>query len=126
MARQPKMPAPPKAALADYPELEQPAVSDLDGQPELDAASEEMPMPVEMPKPVSKKKIKVTANRAGFIHQERKGAGDKFEVHEHELGSWMDCDDPLEHKKHVARMAAKKMAGRALAEKDNRLLSADE
>jgi hypothetical protein len=102
------MPAPPKAALEDNPELAMDPIMDLDGQPELDAASEDMPAEVVIPKPVSKKKLKVTANMPGFIHSERKAVGQKFEVHEHELGSWMDCDDPVEHKKHLARIAEKK------------------
>lgn len=109
MARQnSRMPAPPKSVLEDHPELAPVVVNDLDGQPELDPAFEDMPAEVEMPKPVSKKKLKVVATRAGYIHQERKAEGAKFEVMEHELGSWMDCEDPIEHKKHLARIALKK------------------
>jgi hypothetical protein len=103
-----RMPAPPnKAVLEDNPEAAPQPVLDLDGNSEdLDAASE--PAPVAIPKPLPKKKIKVEANRAGFIHNHRKVGGDKFEVYEHELGSWMDCEDPVEQKKHLERMKAKK------------------
>lgn len=123
-----RMPPPPnKAALEDNPELLQDSVRDLDGQPELDAGSEDMPSEVEIPKPVSKRKLKVVANRQGFIYQERKAEGDEFEVHEHELGSWMDCKDPLEHKKHLARISAKKKGinKRAVADQA-REIAADE
>lgn len=89
---------PPKPAV-------QPAgmVDALDEAQELDAANEEAredEAPVVIPKPVSKKKIKVRAKHAGFIHQSRKVEGNQFEVYPHELGDWMECIDPVERKKH--------------------------
>lgn len=128
MARnQSRMPLPPKAVVDQHPELEPQPVHDLDGHPELDAADESMPEEVVIPKPVSKKKLKVTANRFGFIHQERKNPGDKFEVMERELGSWMDCDDPVEQKKHLARLVEKNRKVNKQAEKEQEEeLAADE
>ena len=112
------MPPPPKAV--DHSDSLQ-GVPDLG---DLDVASEEMP--VAKPAPLLKKKLKVVANRAGFIFQERKVAGDKFEVHEHELGSWMDCEDPVEHKKHVKRLQDKKKKINSQAVKDHENELADE
>lgn len=114
-----KMPAPPSANL-EAGEHEKEPVIDLDGQPELDAASEEMPQPAPpAPKPVSKRMIKVRALRAGFIHNERKVEGDKFEVTEKELGSWMECMDPLEQKRHSERITAKRKAVNARGVRDH-------
>ena len=104
-----KMPLPPGMDAAESP------VMDLDGA-ELAAANEEMP--VEIPKPLPKKKIKVVANRPGFIFSERKNVGDKFEVMQHELGSWMDCEDPHEQKQHLLRLKAKKQKVNAGAIRD--------
>lgn len=95
-----KMPKPPGAIPEDQD------IDDMEMSPELEAASEEMP--VEIPKVVSKKKLKVRATRAGFIHNERKVENDKFECHQHELGSWMECEDPMEQKRHLQRLLDKK------------------
>lgn len=110
----------PPSLLEDNPELAEAPINDLDGQPELDAATEDEPEEVVIPKPVSKKKHKVVANRAGYIHNERKVAGQEFEVHEHQLGSWMDCKDPVMHKKHLANIKAKtqKINKKAIAEQE--------
>lgn len=114
MSKKSQMPPPPGESVVD-----------LDGSSELDVAAEELP--VAPPKPVARKKLKVVANRHGYIFSERKVPGDEFEVHEHELGSWMDCMDPVEQKKHVARVSAKKKAVNARAVKDHeRELEADE
>ncbi len=122
-----KMPPPPQAVVEDHPELLEAPVNDLDGQPELEAASEDMPEEVVIPKPVSRRKLKVVATRAGFIHQERKVEGSRFEVMEHELGSWMDVEDPVEQKKHLARIAEKKKrANRKAVADDKREIAADE
>jgi hypothetical protein len=106
------MPLPPINSRSEDHQKE--SARDLEGSPDLDAAHEEMPT-VEPPKPRSNRTIKVTANRAGFIHQHRKVAGDKFEVHEHQLSDWMDCDDPVEHKKFKQRHEAHRRAVNAAA-----------
>lgn len=116
-----QMPPPPnKAALVEEnPEMNEAPVDDLDGLPELDAASEAEPIePPPLPKPVSRRKIKVVANRQGYIFCERKNVGDKFEVLESQLGSWMDCEDPVEQKKHQMRVEEKRKRAnrRAIAE----------
>lgn len=85
------IPAPPGAEMPDVPV----------------AVEAEAPV---IPKPISKKKIKVIANREGFIFNERKSPGSKFEVPSHLLGSWMDCEDPVEQEAHLKRLRAKKQA----------------
>lgn len=96
------------------------------GQHELAAASEPTPVPV-APKPMSKKKISVRALRAGWIHNERKVENDRFDVSPQELGSWMECLDPVEQKKHLANIAAKKKLANHKAIKDHeRDIQADE
>ena len=103
-------PPPPMAAEEENPDLIPDMVPDLDGQPE---AQEEIP-PVQPPKPAPKKKIKVRAIAPGFIHSERKQLlpsghpQEFFEVHEHQLGKWMECQDPVEQRKHLARLEAKR------------------
>lgn len=90
-----KVPAPPGAVMPEVPVM----------------AEAEIPTP---PKPVSpKKKIEVIATREGFIFNERKLTGAKFEVERHQLGSWMKCKDPIEEAAHLDRMRAKKKAANA-------------
>jgi hypothetical protein len=77
-------------------------------QHDLDAANEAMPVAAPIaPKPHSKRKIAVTANAIGYIHCERRSVGAKFLVTENELGHWMTCDDPVEQKRHLAKIKAK-------------------
>lgn len=115
-----QMPPPPGMEV-ESPEA---PVLDLDGHAEVVAP---VPAPpVEIPKPPSRKKIKVVANRPGFIHSVRRAAGDKFEVTEGELGSWMDCEDPMEQKKHLARIADKKRKINAKSIRDQEKELADE
>lgn len=71
-----------------------------------EAAREEQPAAV-IPPPVSRKKLKVRAKHAGFIHNARRSAGDSFEVYLHELGDWMECEDPVERKKHDQAIKAR-------------------
>ena len=89
---------------------------------DLEAQEESGDQPeVAMPKVVFKKKLKVMATRAGFHGQHRKVAGDKFEVHEHELGDWMECEHPVERKKHEDSIKARnKKLNMASAEADKR------
>lgn len=120
MARAPKPNMPPLPNKA----------AENDELPELDVASEEAPEEqpaAPPPQPIAKRMIKVKANRAGFIKQERKVAGDVFEVEEHQLGAWMDCVDPVMQKKHLKRIADKNKAINAKAIRDHeREIAADE
>lgn len=120
MSGKSQMPPPPGMEV-ESPES---PVLDLDGFPEAPAVVE--PPPVVIPPPVVKRKLKVVANRPGFIHSERKNAGDKFEVTEKELGSWMDCEDPQQQKMHLARMKDKKRKVNASAVRDQEKELADE
>lgn len=98
-------------------------------QHDLDVADEAMPVPKMDPvisKAISKKKLKVKALRAGFIHHERKIEGDLFEVTQDELGSWMECQEPLEQKKHVERTMAKKKKANNVGINEHRRDLADE
>lgn len=94
-------------------------------QPELDLppANEEQKI---APKPVSKRKMKVRATRAGFIHSERKVEGDIFEVNAGLIGSWFEYQDPIEQKKHLQKLADKKKKANARGIQDHEDELADE
>jgi hypothetical protein len=98
------------ANVEENPDLIPDLVPDLDGAAE---EQEELP-PVAPPKPSVKKKIKVRALAPGFIHSERKQLlpeghpHEWFEIHPHQLGKWMECQDPVEQRKHVAAQEAKR------------------
>lgn len=60
-------------------------------------------------KPLPSLGIKVKALRAGFFNGARKEEGDEFMVpKEQMLGSWMECVDFEQRKKHEKMMAKKK------------------
>lgn len=94
-------------------------------QPELDAASEPIPSPI-APKPASKRRMKVRATRAGFIHNERKVEGDVFEVDSGLMGSWFEYQDPVEQKKHLQRQMDKKKKANARGIRDQEKELADD
>lgn len=120
------MPLPP-GAIREESEHSQEDVLDLDGQPELAAANEPLPSPTPLaPKPISKKKLKVRALRAGFIHNERKVENDKFEVDSNAIGSWFEYEDPLEQKKHLQRLANKRQKANLQGIRDQEKELADE
>lgn len=113
-----KMPPPPGVSPEALENIE---------QHDLDAANEAEPVAAPVtPKPAAKKRLKVRALRAGFIHQERKVENDKFEVYPNELGSWMECEDPVEQKRHLERLAAKKKKANQRGIEDQRRELADE
>ena len=60
--------------------------------------------------------IEVKALQPGFFKQHRKAMGDVFLIQTFEqLGSWMECTDPVMQKKHLAAMAERKVKLRKLA-----------
>jgi hypothetical protein len=105
------MPIPPGAKPAVQEEL-------LDVANEAPVSAPVPPTPI-APKVASQKRIKVVAIRPGFIFQERKAPGDKFEVTENQLGSWMKCEDSVEQRKHEQRMLARNRAINAAAMRED-------
>lgn len=71
-------------------------------------------------KPVKQveKGIKVIALKPGTYKQCRKDTGDQFMIEkEEQLGSWMECEDPVLQVKHKANVDARKAQLRSMAAK---------
>lgn len=99
---------------------------DAEESHDLDVANESVPAEKIAPKAQSKRKMKVRALRAGFIHNERKVEGDVFEVNAGLLGSWFEYEDPMEQKKHLQRLAEKKKKANQIGIRDQENELADE
>lgn len=86
-------------------------------------ATEELDMPPEHHQPASppksvSRKITVIARRAGFYMNHRRVEGDKFDVAKFDdLGTWMECVDPVIEKKRQEAMK-KKAADKRAAKED--------
>jgi hypothetical protein len=59
------------------------------------------------------KGVEVKALQRGYIYQDRREPGDVFMVTDlKHLDEWMECTDPTEQKRHLARLEERKKAQR--------------